>query len=133
MLANGMEIRSLRELEPAINNDPEWALCAQRVEENTSTATILFVVSAVLFAGGSSLGTAGFLNNRSLVLGGLGSGVAAIGLTIFTVGVLGPGRGAERSLRRGLTLYEPLLRQRLGINPPTPSIEAPSGEVEECR
>lgn len=133
LLANGMEIHSLRDIAPALNPNAEFSQCMQREESASTTATILLTASSVLFVGGVGLGTYGLINVRSPVLGGIGVGSGLVGIILLTIGVLGPMRTADDATRRGLVLYDPLLRERLGIAPEQGPGTRPTGGTEPCR
>ncbi len=130
-LANGMEIHSLRDIEPAIASGSELSRCAEIVERAQTTRAILGTVAGVLVVGGATAFAVGAGQSSVPLMVGGGVGVG-VGMIAFPLTFLLTGWEIQTRTNRGLTLYDPLLRQSLGLEPERVSEPRPQGPVSPC-
>ncbi len=132
LLANGDEVHSLNELEPALNRGTELSTCARLVEEIHHTRVLLGTFFGILAAGGAGVVLYSALNS-SLPTFLAGTTMFAVGGLTIPIGILATEPRRQRLTNRGFVLYEPLLRERLALEPEGVVPNRPVGGTEPCR
>ncbi len=126
VLADGREVQSLHELEPAVGQATRLSRCAQVVDSVSTTRTILSSIMAAFLVGGATAGVYAASNNL-VVVGAIGGTTGFVGLVGLPVVLIFTGVSARQNSRAGFQMYDPLLRERLAL--PLIPVDGPEPKV----